>query len=73
MKMRLPLNGALQGYEGLLSMIDLILCTFLQNNVVCNSLESIEYRSRGISGSIVSDNGLDDWGSIPNRGRGFFF
>jgi hypothetical protein len=24
------------------------------------------------SGSIVSDYGLDDRGSIPNRGRGFF-
>jgi hypothetical protein len=25
------------------------------------------------SGSIVSDYGLDDRGSIPDRGRGFFF
>jgi hypothetical protein len=31
------------------------------------------YRSRGSSGSIVSDYGLDDRGSIPDRGRGFFF
>jgi hypothetical protein len=31
------------------------------------------YRSRGSSGSIVSDNGLDDRGSIPDKGRGFFF
>jgi hypothetical protein len=23
--------------------------------------------------SIVSDYGLDDWGLIPDRGRGFFF
>jgi hypothetical protein len=30
-------------------------------------------RSRGSSGSIVSDYGLDDRGSIPDRGRGFFF
>jgi hypothetical protein len=29
--------------------------------------------SRGSSGSIVSDYGLDDRGSIPDRGRGFFF
>jgi hypothetical protein len=27
--------------------------------------------SRGSSGSIVSDYGLDDRGSIPDRGRGF--
>jgi hypothetical protein len=31
------------------------------------------YRSRGSSGSIVSDYGLDDRGSIPDRGRGFSF
>jgi hypothetical protein len=30
-------------------------------------------RSRGSSGSIVSDYGLDDRGSIPDRGRGHFF
>jgi hypothetical protein len=29
--------------------------------------------SRGSSVSIVSDYGLDDRGSIPDRGRGFFF
>jgi hypothetical protein len=29
--------------------------------------------SRGSSGSIVSDYGLDDRGSIPDRGREFFF
>jgi hypothetical protein len=29
--------------------------------------------SRGSSGSIVSDYGLDDRGSIPDRGGGFFF
>jgi hypothetical protein len=29
--------------------------------------------SRGSSVSIVSDCGLDDRGSIPNRGRGLFF
>jgi hypothetical protein len=27
----------------------------------------------GSSDSIVSDYGLNDWGSIPDRGRGFFF
>jgi hypothetical protein len=30
-------------------------------------------RSRGSSGSIVSDYGLDDRGSIPDRDREFFF
>jgi hypothetical protein len=29
--------------------------------------------SQGSSVSIVSDYGLDDRGSIPDRGRGFFF
>jgi hypothetical protein len=33
----------------------------------------ILYRSRSNTGSIVSDYGLDNWGSIPDRGRGFFF
>jgi hypothetical protein len=28
---------------------------------------------QGSSVSIVSDYGLDDWGSIPDRGRGFLF
>jgi hypothetical protein len=31
-----------------------------------------ESRSRGSSVSIVSDYGLDDRGSISDRGRGFF-
>jgi hypothetical protein len=30
------------------------------------------FRSRVSSGSIVSDYGLDDRGSIPGRGKGFF-
>jgi hypothetical protein len=30
-------------------------------------------RSWGSSASIVSDNRLDDRGSIPGRGKGFFF
>jgi hypothetical protein len=30
-------------------------------------------RSHGSSGSIVSDYGLDDRGSISGRGKGFFF
>jgi hypothetical protein len=30
-------------------------------------------RSRGSSGNIVSDYGLNDRGSIPDGGRGFFF
>jgi hypothetical protein len=29
--------------------------------------------SRSSSSSIVSDYGLDDWGLLPERGRGFFF
>jgi hypothetical protein len=29
--------------------------------------------SRGSSGSVVSDYGLDDRGSIPDKERGFFF
>jgi hypothetical protein len=29
--------------------------------------------SRGSSGSIVSDYGLDNRGSIPSRGKGFLF
>jgi hypothetical protein len=29
--------------------------------------------SRGSSGNIVPDYGLDDRGSIPDRGKGFFF
>jgi hypothetical protein len=29
--------------------------------------------SRGSSGTIVPDYGLDDRGSIPDKGRGFFF
>jgi hypothetical protein len=33
----------------------------------------IKFRSRGSSGSIVSDYGLDDRGSIPDRGWEFFF
>jgi hypothetical protein len=38
-------------------------------NLIC----SFHLRSRSSSGSIVSDYGLDDRGSIPDRGRGFFF
>jgi hypothetical protein len=34
---------------------------------------SYKKRSRGSSGSIVSDYGLDDRGSIPDRGRRFLF
>jgi hypothetical protein len=33
---------------------------------------TVRKRSQGSSVSIVSDYGLDNWGSIPNRGRGFF-
>jgi hypothetical protein len=31
------------------------------------------YKSQGSSVSTVSDYGLDDQGSIPDTGRGFFF
>jgi hypothetical protein len=41
--------------------------------VVNNPLPLLDFRSRGNSGSIVSDYVLDDPGSIPDRGRGFFF
>jgi hypothetical protein len=37
---------------------------------LCNLTQSSSCSS---SGSIVSDYGLDDRGSIPDRGRGFFF
>jgi hypothetical protein len=30
-------------------------------------------QSRGSSGGLVSDYGLDDRGSIPDKDRGFFF
>jgi hypothetical protein len=39
--------------------------------LIWKSLETS--RSCGSSGSIVSDYGLDDRGSIPDRGREFFF
>jgi hypothetical protein len=26
-----------------------------------------------VAQAVVPDYGLDDWGSIPDRGRGFFF
>jgi hypothetical protein len=39
--------------------------------IVCYILSVI--RSRGSSVSIVSDYGLDDRGSIPDKGRRFFF
>jgi hypothetical protein len=44
-------------------------------NYICNYFIGVticKNRSRGSSGSIVSDYGLDDRGSIPGRGRGFF-
>jgi hypothetical protein len=42
--------------------------------MVFNDIKRVIIRlmSRGSSGSIVSDYGLDDRGSIPDRGRGFF-
>jgi hypothetical protein len=48
------------------SFIDLRMCRW-------NSLQVLlRVRSRGSSVSIVSDYGLDDRGSIPDRSRGFF-
>jgi hypothetical protein len=38
-----------------------------------NPVGTVQGGSRGSSGSTVSDYGLDDRGSIPNRGRGIFF
>jgi hypothetical protein len=51
------------------------------NYQICSfgSMESFNYfaqirlRSRGSSTSIVTDYGLYDRGSIPDRARGFFF
>jgi hypothetical protein len=37
-----------------------------------NILHYLIFRSRVSSGSIVSDYGLDDRGSIPGMGKGFF-
>jgi hypothetical protein len=36
-------------------------------------LSTVPQRSSGSSVSVVSNYGLDDRGSIPERGRGFFF
>jgi hypothetical protein len=44
--------------------------SLLGPNILLSTLLS---RSRGSLVSIVSDYGLDDQGSIPDRGRGFFF
>jgi hypothetical protein len=38
-----------------------------------NASRLVNLWSRGNSVSIVSDYGLDDRGSIPDKGRGFFF
>jgi hypothetical protein len=42
--------------------------TFIRNNVPTH-----QFRSRGVSDSIVSDYVLDDRNSIRDGGRGFFF
>jgi hypothetical protein len=46
-------------------------------NVDVDVLIAFEYStlnlSQGSSGSIMSDYRLDDQGSIPDMGRGFFF
>jgi hypothetical protein len=54
--------------------------SFLPSRWCCSpplphTLSSVEgcKESRGSSGSIVYDYELDDWGSIPDRCRGFFF
>jgi hypothetical protein len=43
---------------------------FLDYNIL---IYFVNYRSRGSSVSIVTDYGLDDRGSIPDRSIGFFF
>jgi hypothetical protein len=43
------------------------------SNTLLVSRNIIIMRSQGSSVSIVSDYGLDDRGSIPDRGREFFF
>jgi hypothetical protein len=52
------------------SMMMMMICTQLKLKLIwvhhCD-------RSCGSSGSIVSDYGLDDRGSIPDKGRGLFF
>jgi hypothetical protein len=48
---------------------------FVKARSVCGGSQGEEFymfMSRGSSGSIVSDYGLDDRGSIPDRGRFFF-
>jgi hypothetical protein len=42
-------------------------------NVLISVSIELTLWSCGSSGSIVSDYELDDRGSIPDRGRGFFF
>jgi hypothetical protein len=48
---------------------------FSQNHTLFSGTYIYIYipRSWGSSVSTVTDYGLDDWGSIPDRGRGFFF
>jgi hypothetical protein len=45
-------------------------------HISCHQLQQSvtpHFRSRGSSVNIVSDYGLDDRGSIPDRDRGYFF
>jgi hypothetical protein len=47
--------------------------TYLLYISMLKDLTVVRYNwSRGSSGSILSDYGLDDRGSIPGRGNGFF-
>jgi hypothetical protein len=55
-------------YKNLFTAKNVYVTVFLQvrrTNMFC-------FRSWGSSVRIVSDYGLDDWGLIPDRGRGFF-
>jgi hypothetical protein len=49
----------------------LIPLTFVRNPCLNVMLITMDFESRGSSGSIVSDYGLDDQ-PIPGRGKGFF-
>jgi hypothetical protein len=44
----------------------------LNVKIIINNVQIRILRSRGSSVSTVSDYGLDEWVSIPDRGRGFF-
>jgi hypothetical protein len=49
-------------------------CTVLKCSDIFTLYEGLsQYMSQGNLVSFVSDYGLDNWDSIPGRGKGFFF